>query len=227
LPLATQRRAHIEDPGAVIVDRFTGYWERFGRLTLGALGVLAAAALVGFFTLRARAGAENQAAAQLTEANFLFWQGEYTRSLQVAKQVSQQFPSTWSGVDALRLAGDDAFWNGDWKSAVDYYRRYLEKNRSGLVSDAARRAYAYALESDGQYKVAAEQFDALVGKFDRESSAEFLMAAARCHRALRQPDQALTRMQRDLAGLDRAHSSGGAAPVRAVTAALLRGRRGG
>ena len=196
--MATQRRAHIEDPGAVILDRVTSYWGRFGRLTLGALGVLAAAALVGFFTIRARAAAESEAAAQLTEANFLFWQGEYTRSLQVAKQVSQQFPSTWSGVDALRLAGDDAFWNGDWKSAVDYYRRYLEKNRSGLVSDAARRAYAYALESDGQYQAAADQFEALVGKFDRESSAEFLVAAARCHRALGQPDQTAQRLQRVL-----------------------------
>jgi len=198
LPLATQRHAHMEDPGAVFLDRVTGYWERFGRLTLGALGVLAAAGLVGFFTLRARAAAENEAAAQLTEANFFFWQGEYTRSLQVAKQVSEQFPSTWSGVDALRLAGDDAFWKGDWKGAVDYYRRYLAKNRSGLVSDATRRAYAYALESDGQLQPAADQFDALVGKFDRESSAEFLMAAARCQRGLGRPDEAVKRLQRVL-----------------------------
>ena len=154
--------------------------------------------LVGFFTIRARAAAENEAAAQLTEANLFFWQGEYSRSLGVAKQVSEQFASTWSGVDALRLAGDDAFWNGDWKGAIDYYRRYLEKNRSGLVSDATRRAYAYALESDGQYQAAADQFDALVGKFDRDSSAEFLMAAARCRRELRQPEEAAKRLQRVL-----------------------------
>ncbi|HEY2956525.1 MAG TPA: tetratricopeptide repeat protein [Candidatus Eisenbacteria bacterium] len=196
--MATQRRAHIEDPGAEMLDRASSFWNRYGRLTLGVVGVLAAAGVIGFFTIRARAAAEEEAAGQLTEANLLFWQGEYARSLQVAKQVVQQFPSTWSGTDALRLAGDDAFWNGDWKGAVDYYRRFLEKNRTGLVSDAARRAYGYALESDGQSKAAADQFEALVGKFDRESSAEFLVAAARNYRALHQPEEAAKRLQRVL-----------------------------
>ena len=198
MPLATQRRPHIEDPGAAFLDQMTTFWSRYGRIALGAVGVLAAGALVTFFTLRARAASENEASAQLTEANYFFWQGDYTRSLQVAKQLSEQFPQTWSGVDALRLAGDDAFWNGDWKSAVDYYRRYLEKNRRGVVSDATRRSYAYALESDGQHKAAAEQYDALVGRFDRESSAEFLSGGARCYRALGQPQEAVKRLQRIL-----------------------------
>ena len=196
MPLATTRRTHIEDPGAVFLDRITGFWQRFGRIVLGAVGVAAAAGLIGFFTLRAKAAAENEAAAQLTEANFFFWQGDYVRSLQVAKQLSESFPSTWSGVDALRLAGDDAFWNGDWKGAADYYRRYLEKNKSGVVSDAARRGYAYALESAGQHQAAAEQFEMLVGRFDRESSAEFLTAAARCYRQLGRRDEAVKRLRR-------------------------------
>ena len=183
MPLATQRRPHIEDPGAVLLDRLTSFWDRYGRIALGALGVVVAAGVVGFFTLRSRSVAEDDASAQLTEANFYFWQGDYSRSLQVAKQLSEQFPSTWSGVDALRLAADD-------------YRRYLEKNRSGVVSDAARRSYAYALENGGQYKAAADLFDSLVGKFDRESSAEFLTAAARCYRALGQPDEAAKRLRR-------------------------------
>jgi tetratricopeptide (TPR) repeat protein len=196
LPLATQRRSHIEDPGAAIVDQMTGFWSRYGRIVLGAAGVLVAAGLVGYFTIRARAAAENEAAAQLTEANFFFWQGDYNRSLQVAKQLSEAFPSTWGGLDALRLAGDDAFWNGDWKSAVDYYRRYLDRSKTGVLSDVVRRGYAYSLESSGQLQAAAEQFDLLVGKFDRESSAEFLSAGARCYRQLRRPDEATKRLRR-------------------------------
>ena len=66
------------------------------------------------------------------------------------------------------------------------------------MSDASRRSYANVLEIDGQLQAAAEQFDGLVGKFDRESSGEFLMAAARCHRALRQPDESARRLQRVL-----------------------------
>ena len=198
MPLATQRRPHIEDPRAVFLDRLTSLWDRYGRITLGALGVLGAATVIGFFTFRARAAAEDEAAGQLTEADYFFWQGDYTRSLQAAKQLSEQFPSTWSGVDALRIAGDDSFWNGDWKAACYHYRRYLEKNRSGVVSDAVRRSYAYALESDRQYRAAADAFESLVGKFDRESSAEFLAGAARCYRALGQPDEAAKRLRRVL-----------------------------
>ena len=181
-----------------MLDRFTGYWDRFGRITLAAVGVIAAAALVGFYTLRAREAAENEASAQLTEASFFYWQGDYARSLQVAKQLTEQFPSTWSGTDGLRIAGDDCFWTGDYKSAVDYYKRYLAKAKGGVVGDAARRSYAYALESDRQYKAAADQFEALVGKFDRESSAEFLAASARCYRALGQPEEAAKRLRRVL-----------------------------
>ena len=198
MPLATQRRTHIEDPGAEFVDRLTNYWDRYGRITLAALGVVAAAALVGFFTLRARGAAENEASGQLTEASFFFWQGDYARSLQVAKQLTEQFPGTWSGVDALRIAGDDCFWTGDYKSSVDYYRRYLDKVRGGVVHDAARRSYAYALESDRQYKAAADVFESLVGKFDRESSAEFLGGAARCYRELGQVEEAAKRLRRIL-----------------------------
>jgi len=59
-----------------------------------------------------------------------------------------------------------------------------------------RRSYAYSLENNRQYKDAAEVFESLVGKFDREASGEFLSASARCHRALQQPAEALKRYQR-------------------------------
>ena len=199
MALATQRRTHIEDPGGVILDRMTGYWNRFGRFTLAAAGVIAAAALLGFYMLRVRAAQENEASGQLTEASYFFWQGDYARSLQVAKQLTEQFPSTWSGTDALRIAADDCFWTGDYKSSVDYYKRYLDKVKGGgVVGDAARRSYAYALESDRQYKAAADQFESLVGKFDRESSAEFLAASARCYRTLGQQEEGAKRLRRVL-----------------------------
>ncbi len=186
----------MEDPGAALLDRASEFWRRSGRFVMAGSGILAAIALVAVFTLRARAAAEEQAAGRLAEANIYFWQGEYARSLTLARTVAEQFGSTPSGIDALRLAGDDNFWNGDFKAAVEQYRRYLEKTRGGAIHDAVRRSYAYALESDRQFKPAAEAYESLVGKFDRESSAEFLAAAARCYRALDQPAEATRRLQR-------------------------------
>jgi tetratricopeptide (TPR) repeat protein len=194
--LTVPRSARLEDPGAELLARFTNAWDRYGRIVLGVLGVLVAAAAVAFFTLRARASAEADAAGRLAEANVLYWQGDYARSLEMSKQIAQQYGSTPSGLDAHRLAGDNAYWNGDFKTAVTEYRAYLAKEKKGLLADAARRSLAYALESSQQYPEAAASYESLVGVFDRESSAEFLAAAARCHRAQGQPAEAAKRLQR-------------------------------
>jgi hypothetical protein len=154
------------------------------------LGVIAVIAIGVFFTLRTRAADEEQAAGKLAEANLYFWQGAYDRSLPIARQVSEQWPNSPSGIDAHRLAGDDQFWLGKFKESVAEYRLYLAKQKSGLIADAVRRSLAYALESDLQFKEAASVYEGLVGKFDRESSAEFLYAAARCYRQLNQPKEA-------------------------------------
>jgi tetratricopeptide (TPR) repeat protein len=163
------------------------------------LGVAAALVVVSagtFLTLRSRATQEDQAAGRLAEANALFWQGDYARSQQISKQVAEQYASTPSGRDAHRLMGDAAYWSGDFKTAVSEYQRYLELDKTGLLANAVRRSLAYALESAQQYAQAVPVYDQLVGVFDRESSAEFLMAGARCEVLAHQPAEATRRLQR-------------------------------
>jgi tetratricopeptide (TPR) repeat protein len=173
------KAARLEDPGARLLDAMASAWARYGRVAMIALGVAAVIGVGVFFTYRTRAAAEEQAAAQLAEANLFFWRGDYARSLQMARQVAEQWPASPSGVDARRLAGDSQFWAGSFKEAA-----------------AVRRSLAYALESDHQFKEAAAVYEGLVGKFDRGSSAEFLYATARCYRALNQPREADQRLQR-------------------------------
>ena len=196
MSLEARRGAKLADPGAELLDRVGGFWSRFGGIATGAAGVVAVVAAIAFFSLRARAAQEEQAASKLAEANLVFWQGDYARSLQMAKQVSEQFPSTPSGIDAHRLAGDDSFWSGDFKNAIAEYRKFLEHLQRGMLADAVRRSLAYAYESDGQFAQALPLYDGLVGAFDRESSAEFLMAGARCQRNLEKPAEAAKRLQR-------------------------------
>ncbi len=191
-----QKAAHLEDPGARLIDRLTSYWNRFGRIALITLGVAAVVAVAAFLVQRSRAADERQAAARLAEASLQYWQNAYDRSLQGARQVAEQWPGTPSGVDALRLAGDSYFWMGNYKDASAQYESYLAKRKSGVLADAVRRSLAYTLESNRQPKEAAAQYEALVGKFDRESSAEFLYAAARCYLALNQPREAEARLKR-------------------------------
>jgi TolA-binding protein len=196
----TQRLA---DPGAELLDRAQSAWDRYGRIVLGVIGAVALAAILGFFFLRSRGTAEAQASSKLAEANMLYWQGQYDRAIESGKQVYAQYGSTPSGADAHRLVGDAHYWRGtlqnlpaEYKSAITEYKQYLSKVKSGTLADAARRSLAYALEIDHQDAEAAKLYEGLVGKFDRESSAEFLTAASRCYETLQKKPEAVQRLQR-------------------------------
>lgn len=215
------RRARLEDPGAELLDQVTTAWDRYGRAVLIALGVVAVVVLGVVMMVRARSTAEDQASGKLMEADLLFWQGDYAHAVQSARQTYQQYGQTPSGVDAHRIAGDGQFWQANFTDAVTEYRTYLDKVKTGPQADAVRRSLAYALESEKDPRtnqpVAAAQQEAmglylgLVGKFDRESSGEFLQAAARCARTLGRTPDAIQDLQR----LDREYGE---------TQAAMRGR---
>lgn len=190
------RKSTIDDPGHELVDQVTGFWDRYGRIVLVGLVAIAAIAGASYFVLQSKARQDNTASEKLAEANNLFWQGDYARSRTTAQEVSKQYGGTPSGIDALRIAGDDAYWKGEWKESIKDYREYLKRNGSGPVADAVRRSLAYALESDKQYAEAAKLYDQLAGAFDRESTGEFLASSARCYMALSKPDEAKRRLQR-------------------------------
>jgi tetratricopeptide (TPR) repeat protein len=192
------RKNVIEDPGAELLDKASGLWERFGRIALIVVVALAAVGVGTYYVMAGRERRENSAAEKLAQANDLFWRAEYDRSRQLALEVSRQYPGTPSGTDALRIAGDDAYWRGNWKDAITDYRAYLKKQGSGVLANTVKRSLAYALESDGQLAEATTLYDQLVGAFERETSGELLFAAARCLLAQGKTDEAKQRYQRIL-----------------------------
>ena len=197
MSLETQK-SHIEDPGADLLDRAQGLWNRYGQPLLIALLVVAAGAIGTYYWMNGQARQENAASEKLAQANDLFWRADYDRSRTLAQEVSKAYPNTPSGIDALRIAGDDAYWRGNWKDAITDYEAYLKKNSSGIIANGVRRSLAYAQESMGQFEAAAGNFDRLIGVFDRESSGELLFSSARCLVAAKKPDDAKTRLQRIL-----------------------------
>jgi tetratricopeptide (TPR) repeat protein len=196
LALESHKTRSLGPEGTETIEHLQVWWAQNHRIVLGVLAGAAVIVAALVFNRRTQAVQEDLAAGKLAEANVYFWQNDYARSLELAKQVYAQYGSTPSGLEAHRLAGDDAFWNGDFKGAIAEYQRYLERMKKGILADAARRSLAYALESDGQTLEAAKTFEQLVGTFDRASSAEFLMAAARCYRTLSQPAEAIGRLKR-------------------------------
>lgn len=196
MSLESRKGTALQDPGAEMLDQVTSLWERYGRIILGALVAVVAVAAVAYFTIRSNATQEVSASEKLAQANALFWQGDYDRSKTIADEVAKQYGGTPSGIDALRISGDNAYWRGNWKDAITQYKAYLGKSGSGLMGNVVRRSLAYAYESDKQQAEAAKLYDGLAGVFDRESSAEFLAASARCHEALGNKAEAVKRLQR-------------------------------
>jgi tetratricopeptide (TPR) repeat protein len=196
LSLESQKSRSLGFEGAERVEEAKLWLGQNAKVLLGVVGAIVLAGAFLIFNNRSRSVQEGAAAGKLAEANVYYWQGDYARSLELSKQVYGQYASTPSGLEAHRLAADALFWNGDFKNAVAEYRKYLERMKTGIFADAARRSMAYALESDGQHLEAAKVYEELVGKFDRNSSAEFLVAAARCYRALDKPADAISRLKR-------------------------------
>ena len=197
MSLETRKNA-IEDPGAELLDKATGLWEQYGRTALYVVVGVLVLGIAGYYWKAGQDRRENSAAEKLAQANELFWRADYDRSRQVAQEISKQYAGTPSGTDALRIAGDDAYWRGNWKEAIADYKAYLKANNSGLVASTVKRSLAYSLESDGQFAEAAPIYASLVGVFERESSGEMLFAAARCQLALNKPDEAKKLLQRIL-----------------------------
>ena len=190
------RKNAIDDPGAELLDRATTLWDRYGRIVLGVVVGLAVVGVSAYYVMAGSARKENAASERLAEASDLFWRADYDRSRTIAQEVVKQYGDTPSGIDALRIAGDDAYWRGNWKDAAADYEAYLKKRSSGLLANGVRRSLGYAQESLGQYAAAAANFDQLVGQIDRETSGEMLFAAGRCLVADKKPEEAKKRYQR-------------------------------
>ena len=195
MSLETRKNA-IDDPGAELLDRASALWDRYGRIVLGVVVGVAVVGVSIYYVTTGAAHKENAASERLAEASDLFWRADYDRSRTIAQDIIKQYADTPSGLDALRISGDDAYWRGNWKDAVADYDAYLKKKSSGLLANTVRRSLAYAQESLGQYAAAAANFDQLVGQIDRETSGEMLYAAGRCLVADKKPDEAKKRYQR-------------------------------
>lgn len=190
------RKNTLDDPGAALLDRATSLWDRYARIVLGVIVGIAVVGVSAYYVTAGAARKENAASERLAEASDLFWRADYDRSRTIAQEIVKQYPDTPSGLDAIRIAGDDAYWRGNWKAAVADYETYLKKRSSGLLAYTVRRSLGYAQESLGQYADAAANFDMLVGQIDRETSGEMLYAAGRCLVAEKKPDEAKKRYQR-------------------------------
>ena len=159
MALESRKHTTLDDPGADLLDRLTRFWDRYGRIVLGAMVAVVVVGVAAYYITAGNRTRENSASEKLAQANDLFWRADYDRSRQLAQDAAKEFPGTSSATDALRIAGDDAYWRGNWKDAIADYNAYLAKKGSGVLADAVRRSLAYAMESNAQFTEASAVYD--------------------------------------------------------------------
>ena len=179
---------------ALVTQAFrAGDWVQNNLRVVGiVLGAVILAALAAMWISKAQAKAEGDANRILAEASANYWQGGYTRTIQLADQVLEGYKTTKAANDARRMKGDALFWSGSFDSAATLYKDYLAHERSDTpVRLAVQQSLAFALESKRDFPAAATLYEELAVKApDRASAADFLMSAARAYREASQPDKA-------------------------------------
>ena len=99
MSLESRKNTVLEDPAHEMTDRLQSLWDRFGRLALGVLAAIVVLGVGYYFTAQANARRENDASARLSEANQLFWQGDYDRSRTMSEEVAKQLRATFGATD--------------------------------------------------------------------------------------------------------------------------------
>ncbi len=166
--------------------------QKNSKIVLGVLGGIIV--LVGglAFVQNSNARAEAEAGRILAEASTNYWQGGYTRTIQLADQVIEGFGSTRAANDARRMKADALFWEGAFDSAATLYQEVLDRDkRDSAIRTAVQQSLAYALESAKKPAEAAKLYEELAADAPtRTIAADLYMAAGRAHTAANQVDQA-------------------------------------
>jgi len=169
-----------------------GDWAQNNLRTIGiAAGIAVIAVLGSVWISRAQGRAEADANLVLAEASVSYWQGNYVRTIQLSDQVMSGFKTTKAANEARRMKADALFWQGAFDSSAILYKEYLAKDRTDSpVRLAVQQSLAFTLGSKKDYAEAAKLYEEIAGKApDRNSVADFLMAAARSYRAANQPEK--------------------------------------
>jgi TolA-binding protein len=156
------------------------------RIVLAAVGIVVAVVVIGGLWFKSRADAEAKASGKLAEASALYWRGEYGPLSQRALDIRRDYPGTKAAAEATRMLGDSYFWQGDFKKAVDSYNEYLGKiPASSPLRPGVDRSIGQALESQRNFKAAAEQYEKAAREFpSRVDQADMYMSAGRAYEAM-------------------------------------------
>ena len=153
------KRQMKEDPLVTAAFRATELWERRGRAILIALGAVLLIALLVFFVMRTRAGAEQRATGDLFRAMVALNQGDPTSAAPMLKEIVDNAPGTKAARNAMLLLGDASLAQRNPREAVTWYQKYLDK--TGGQDDLEMAGYyglGAAHEDAGDFAKAAEAY---------------------------------------------------------------------
>jgi tetratricopeptide (TPR) repeat protein len=162
------KRQIKEDPLLTWTVRIETYLEENLKQIAIIAGAVALAVALVFVWRGVRRGAEAEAAAKLTEAQFQLWSGNAPQALESAKQVIDQHGGTKSRRQAHLVRGDALLATGDPQGAMAEYKSYLDRVGGDRdLARVARRGLAVAAENAKLYAEAATAYEEVAREEER------------------------------------------------------------
>lgn len=181
-----------KDEFAETIEKALGVWETYGRQIVGVVLLVAIAAVIAVFAIRARKEAQLSAQTVLAKANMDAGSGNLSAALAKYADVIAKYRGTWAHSDAVFFAANAHFYSGSYDSAIVFYDRYLSlKKRRPEFTISAKVGKAQCFEETGRYKEALDYYL----QVERENpenplACDALLGAARCYRNLQEYDLA-------------------------------------
>ncbi len=176
------KRQIKEDPLTTWIGNAQAWCRAHARhLMIGAAAVvLLSASIVAM--RNTRSAAEEQAATQLSQAQYHLWGNNLAQAIDLTNDIEQRWPGTRSAHMAQLVRADAQLASGEAADALASYLEFVESSNSDEVVYAnGLRGAAVALEDTGQYVEAARQYELLARQHDRgQLVAQDLISAGRC-----------------------------------------------
>lgn len=163
-------------------------------LTIGGILLISIAGIYFRQTAQTR---QRQADFEFREAIALYGAGNITEAITRFEDISQLYHKTIPGVNSLYWLGNIRYFQGNYKEARDYFKKYLEKGKDQLLLQSALLGIGDTYLQENDNFSASQKYEELATRFpDSWLAPKALIQSLRCFQLLNQPDRAKSTLQK-------------------------------
>jgi tetratricopeptide (TPR) repeat protein len=160
----------------------TAYLQKNFLTVVAAVAVVAVVVLVGIYLGQSRARSRQEASQMLYRAGSLISNGSFSEAILALDDLIARHGASPQGKAAHFLSGSCHLALSENDIALESFRRYLQVDPHGPYAASAQAGIALALEGQGQFAQAADEFRKVLATVSQDDPlyAQSVLGVARC-----------------------------------------------